>query len=167
MKPSIVLLLCACCIASAETYLRIDGGREHYSELRTNGLPAVVAEPLVARMRADGWTPYVAAPRPADTWCTTHVRTLALTNGVWAEGWTEASVPVALDRARLVGALLAMPDGTNLLSSALSSEPVAAWFSGEPTYVRGSRGAHAVASALGLTPDVLEALVRASLSPSP
>ena len=169
MKTLIVLVLCSCCgaVAPAETYLRIDGGRECYADLLTNGLPAVVAEPLVGRMRADGWAPYVAATRPPDTWCTTHVRTLAITNGVWTEGWTEASVPVPLDRAKLVGAILSFPDGTNLLSRALSSEHVAAWFAGNPTYVRGSLGARAVGAALGITADALEAIVQASLSPAP
>ena len=59
-----------------------------------------------------------------------------------------------------------MPDGTNLLSAALESEPVAAWFAGEPTYVRGSLGAQAVGTALGITPAALEAIVQASLSPA-
>lgn len=170
MKPKhapIAFVLALAVLAPASTFLRIEGGREHYSELATNGLPAVVAEPLVARMRADGWAPYVAAPRPADTWCTTHVRTLALTNGVWTEGWTEASVPVPLDRGRLVGTLLALPDGTNLLASALASEPVAAWFAGTPTYIRGSEGARMVSAVLGLSETNLEALVKASLDPRP
>ena len=166
MKAALPLLLLALA-ASAETFLRIDAGVEHYSTLSTNGLPAEVAAPLRERMIAGGYLPYEPAPRPADTWCTTQVRSLVATNGVYREVWTEASIPVPLDRTRLVAALLALPDGTNLLSAALSSEPVAAWFAGDPTYVRGSLGAEAVGTALGITPDTLEALVRSSLSPAP
>ncbi len=166
MKAVLPIFLLALA-ASAETFLRIDAGVEHYSTLSTNGLPAEIAAPLRERMIAGGYLPYVPSKRPPDTWCTTQLRTLVATNGVWREIWTEASVPVPLDRALLVETLLELPDGTNLLAAALSSEPVAAWFAGEPTYVRGSLGAQAVGTALGLTQDALETIVQASLSPSP
>ena len=154
----------ALCLRSpAETYLRIDGGVEQYSDLATNGLPAEIAAPLRERMIAGGYLPYVPTKRPPDTWCTTQLRTLVATNGTWREVWTEASVPVKLDRTLLVEALLELPDGTNLLAAALASEPVAAWFAGEPTYVRGSPGAQAVGAALGIPQEVLEALAHSSL----
>lgn len=166
MKTVVLFFLLLPLAIAAETFLKIDGGVETYSTLSTNGLPTAVAEPLRARMLAGGYLPYESATRPADTWCTTPIRSLVATNGVWREVWTEASIPVPLDRTRLVAALLAMPDGTNLLSAALESEPVAAWFAGEPTYVRGSLGAQAVGTALGITPAALEAIVQASLSPA-
>lgn len=153
--------------AAADTFLRLDGGVERYSSLDTSALPAAVAEPLRERMLADGWAPYESAPRPPDTWCTTFVRSLVRTNGVWRESWVEASVPVSLDRARLVGTLLALPGGTNLLSAALASEPVAAWFAGEPTYIRGSVGAAAVAAALGIDSDALETIVAIATGNAP
>ena len=159
-----ILVLAAAVAASGETLLRIGGGVEETTELSTNGLPAVVSTPLFERMLADGWAPYRPAPRPADTWCTTSIRTLSFTNGVWREGWEEASIPVALDRTRLVEAVLALPDGTNLLSAAIASEPVATWFAASPTYIRGSQGAQAVSAALGLTTNDLEALVLSCLS---
>lgn len=164
MKTRLILpLVLAAAAATGETYLRIEGGIEHRSELSTNGLPAEIATPLRQRMADAGWLPYVPAVRPPDTWCSTWVRTLAATNGAWHEGWVEASVPVPLDRAALVGTLLALPNGTNLLAVALASEPVAAWFAGEPTYIRGSQGARAIAAALGIDQAMLEALVAASL----
>lgn len=167
MKTAVLLCLVLAGTAMAETFLKVERGVETYSDLSTNGLPAEVAAPLRERMIAGGYLPYAPAARPADTWCTAQVRTLVATNGVWREVWTEASVPVPLDRGRLVAALLALPDGTNLLAAALSSEPVAAWFADEPTYVRGSLGARAVGAALGITSDALEAIVQASLSPAP
>ena len=163
MRTAALLCLLLAFAASAETFLKIEGGVETYSTLSTNALPAAVAEPLRARMMAGGYLPYEPAARPADTWCTTQVRSLVATNGVWREVWMEASVPVPLDRTRLVDALLALPDGTNLLSAALSSEPVAAWFAGTPTYVRGSLGAQAIAAALHLPEEIVEALVRSTL----
>ena len=162
MKTVLPILLLTLA-ASAETFLKIDAGVEHYSPISTNGLPAEIAIPLRERMIAGGYLPYEPAARPADTWCTTQVRSLVATNGVWRETWIEASIPVSLDRTRLVDALLALPDGTNLLSAALSSEPVAAWFAGDPTYVRGSLGAQAIAAALHLPEETVEALVRSTL----
>lgn len=171
--PSLVLrsfsfvLLFAAAAAGGETLLRVRGGVEETTQFSSDGLPEIVVGPLRDRMRADGWAPYVRAERPADTWCSTSVRCLTLTNGVWRESWREASIPVPLDRARLVNALLSLPDGTNLLATAIASEPVAAWFAGEPTYVRGSQGAAAVAAALGVDGETLEALVAASLGIAP
>ncbi|MBQ9727536.1 MAG: hypothetical protein IJV65_08540 [Kiritimatiellae bacterium] len=164
MKSTLSLLLAlVSLVSSAETLLRIRGGVEETTQFSAAGLPDIVAAPLRERMLSDGWAPYVPAEKPSDTWCTTSVRCLTLTNGVWRETWQEASVPVPLDRARLVGTLLALPDGTNLLATALASEPVAAWFAGEPTYVRGSQGAATVSAALGVDAATLEALVAASL----
>ena len=162
-----ILLVAAALCAGGETFLRVEGGVERRSELSTNDLPAEIAVPLRERMVEAGWLPYVPAVKPADTWCSTYVRTLVATNGAWREGWVEASVPVPLDRAALVGAVLALPDGTNLLAAAMASEPVAAWFAEEPTYVRGSVGARTVAAALGVDAATLEALVAASLGIAP
>ena len=157
MKRTILplLLLAAATLASGETFLRVEGGVERRSELATNGLPAEIAVPLRERMIAQGWLPFEPAVKPADTWCSTWVRTLTATNGVWKEGWAEASVPVPLDRVALVGTVLSMPNGTNLLAA------------GEPTYSRGSLGARTVAAALGIDAETLEALVAASLGLAP
>lgn len=153
-----LLLVALLPLAGAETFLRIRSGAEEYSRLDTNSLPAAVLAPLRARMLAEGWAPYESAARPRDTWCTTWARTLALDEGGWHEGWEEAPIPVPLDRGRLVGTILALPAGTNLLAAALASEPVAAWFAGEPTYIRGSDGAAAVAAALGIDAESLETI---------
>ena len=165
MKRTVLpfLLVAAALCAGGETFLRVEGGVESFSELSTNGLPAEIAVPLRERMVEAGWLPYEPAVKPADTWCSTWVRTLTATNGVWREGYVEASVPVPLDRVALVGVVLSLPNGTNLLAAAMASEPVAAWFAGEPTYVRGSLGAQTVAAALGIDQATLEALVSASL----
>ena len=141
------------------TYLRIRNGAEQYAEIETTRLPAEVVAPLVSRMEESGYAPYVPAPRPDDSWCTTWARTLELGGGEWREGWEEIPVPVPVDRERVVAALLALPGGAAKLSAALSSEAVASWLAENPVYVRGSDGARAVAAALGLSEAQLEALV--------
>ena len=169
MKPKLLLALlsAAATFAGGEVFFRVDGGVEWQMVEQTEGLPEEVAVALRDRLLQSGWRPYVRAPKPADTWCTTFVRTLTETNGVWQEGWAEASVPVPLDRVALVGTVLSMPNGTNLLAAAMASEPVAAWFAGEPTYIRGSLGARTVAAALGVDAATLEALVAASIGIAP
>lgn len=165
MKPRLlsVAFLVAAAFAGGETFLRVEGGVEHYSGISTNGMPPEIAVALRERSIAAGWLPYEPAVRPADTWCTTWVRTLTQTNGVWREGFVEAAVPIPLDRSALVSTVLALPNGTNLLAAAFADERTAAWFADAPTYIRGSAGARAIAAALGIDQATLEALVAASL----
>lgn len=154
------LLLLVALPAHGTLFLRIDGGAEQFVSVDTNRLPASVAAPLIDQLSASGYAPFRPSPRPSDTWCTTWTRTIELKNGVWHEGWEESPVPVPVDRERIVAALVELPNGEELLSAALQSEAIAAWFTGDPVYVRGSQGAMAIAGALGISAVDLEALVR-------
>lgn len=143
--------------AAGEVYLKLDGGAELYSTLPAGELPDYLVAPLQARLQEGGYHPFESTPRPPDTWCTSQLRAIVLTNGVYRETWVEAAVPVPLDRGRLVEAILAMPGGTNLLRAAITNAVVAGWFAQDnPTYVRGSEGAEAVGAAMGLTRHELE-----------
>ena len=158
---AIVLVLLACACAAGEL-LRVSGGVEERASV-PEGLPEPIAAAYEAKLREAGFRPVVVATNaPAGCWCTRVVRTLDLdeTNGVWRVGYVEAPEPIRLDRSALVGALLALPDGTNKLAAAMAVPAVAEWFVGAPVYTRGSALALGMQALLGVDRDGLEAIVR-------
>lgn len=156
MKRRILLaLLLVAVSAGAHQLLRVSGGVEETATVPA-GLPASVTNAYVAHLRESGYYPVEEVNAPTNTWCTRAVKTMALTNGAWRVEWIECPVPIPLDRANLCSTILSLPDGTNLLATAMSIPAVADWFVSDPVYVRGSDLALALGTLLGLNQARLE-----------
>lgn len=148
----------------AQQLLRIRGGIEETAFVPEE-LPATVTNAYAAQLYAAGYRPVEASTNsPSESWCTRVVRTISLTNDVYRVEWIECPVPIALDRAKLCNALLSLPDGTNLLATAMTVQAVAEWFVAKPVYVRGSELALGMQRLLGLDQAGLEAVVRTALA---
>lgn len=148
-------------LAGAQQLLRVSGGVEETATVPA-GLPASVTNAYIAHLRAGGFYPIEEVNTPTDSWCTRAVKTMALTNGAWRVEWIECPVPIPLDRANLCSTILSLPDGTNLLATAMSIPAVADWFVSDPVYVRGSELAMAMQQLLGLDQFGLESLLHPS-----
>ena len=163
MKSILVLLALLCSFASAQELLRIVNGTEERASIPA-GLPTSVTNAYAAQLYAAGYRPVETVNAPHSDWCTRAVRTVNLTNDVYRVEWIECPVPTPLDRTRLCNALLALPDGTNLLAAAMSVPAVADWFVSDPVYVRGSDLALALGTFLGLDQASLEEVARKALA---
>ena len=148
-------------VASAQQLMRIANGSEETATIPA-GLPPAVTNAYAAQLHAVGYRPVEVVNEPHADWCTRAVRTVNLTNDVYRVEWIECPVPVPLDRVKLTTAMLGLPDGTNLLASAMSVPAVADWFVADPVYVRGSELALAMQQLLGLDQAGLEALLHPS-----
>ncbi len=165
MKKLVLSLCLFAAAAGAQELLRIVNGVEERASVPA-GLPAVVTNAYAERLYATGYRPIETVNAPHSDWCTRAVRTVNLTNGVYRVEWIECPVPVPLDRVKLTTAMLGLPDGTNLLASAMSVPSVAEWFVSDPVYTRGSELALAMQRLLGLDQASLEALVKPSAADS-
>ena len=162
MKRIGILLIGALgALAGAQQLLRVSGGVEETATVPA-GLPASVTNAYVTHLRESGYYPVKEANAPTNTWCTRAVKTMALTNGAWRVEWIECPVPIPLDRVNLCSTILSLPDGTNLLATAMSIPAVADWFVSDPVYVRGSELAQAMQQLLGLDQSGLESLLHPS-----
>lgn len=159
----ILLVLLVAVSAGAEQLLRVSGGVEETATVPA-GLPASITNAYIAHLRASGFYPIEEVNEPTDSWCTRAVRTMALTNGAWRVEWIECPVPIPLDRASLCSTILSLPNGTNLLATAMSVPAVADWFVSDPVYVRGSDLALAMQRLLGLDQASLEEVARKALA---
>lgn len=164
MKHFALVLVLLVSVASAQQLLRISGGVEETASIPA-GLPSSVTNAYAQQLYAAGYRPIVEVNEPHADWCTRAVRTVNLTNGVYRVEWIECPVPVPLDRVKLTTAMLGLPDGTNLLASAMSVPSVAEWFVSDPVYVRGSELALAMQQLLGLDQAALENLLHPSGTP--
>lgn len=151
--------------ACAQQLMRIANGSEESASIPA-GLPSSVTNAYAQQLYAAGYRPVVEVNEPHADWCTRAVRTVNLTNDVYRVEWIECPVPVPLDRVKLTTAMLGLPDGTNLLASAMSVPSVAEWFVSDPVYTRGSELALAMQRLLGLDQASLEALVKPSAAAS-
>ena len=165
MKKLVLGLCLFAAAAGAQELLRIVNGVEERTSVPA-GLPAVVTNAYAQQLYAAGYRPIVEVNEPHADWCTRAVRTVNLTNGVYRVEWIECPIPVPLDRVKLTTAMLGLPDGTNLLASAMSVPSVAEWFVSDPVYTRGSELALAMQRLLGLDQASLEALVKPSAAAS-
>lgn len=163
MKRILITLLLVAVSAGAQQLLRVSGGVEERATVPA-GLPASVTNAYAAHLRASGFYPVETVNEPTNSWCTRAVKTMALANGVWRVEWVECPVPVQLDRAKLASALLALPDGTNLLATVMAIPAVADWFVSDPVYTRGSSLALAMQQLLGLDQSGLETVARKALA---
>lgn len=163
MKRILLALLLVAVSAGAQQLLRVSGGVEETATVPA-GLPASVTNAYVAHLRASGFYPVEEVNAPTDSWCTRAVKTMALTNGAWRVEWIECPVPIPLDRANLCSTILSLPDGTNLLATAMSIPAVADWFVSDPVYVRGSSLALAMQQLLDLDQSGLETVARKALA---
>lgn len=173
MKRLLLLLVLLCSFASAQELLRIVNGTEERASIPV-GLPTSVTNAYAQQLYAAGYKPLVTIGHPDavdDTddpylrWSTRAVRTLTETNGVWREEWIRCPVPIPLDPVKLCNAVLAMPDGTNLLTAAMAVPAVAEWFVADPVYVRGSELALGMQQLLGLDQAALETLIQPCKAP--
>ena len=155
-----VILAFLCTVALSQELLRIVNGTEERASIPA-GLPVAVTNAYAQQLHAAGYRPVVEVNTARSDWCTRAVRTLTLTNDVWRVEWIECPVPVPLDPVKLCTAVLAMPEGTNRLSAAMSVPAVAEWFVGNPVYTRGSELAGVMQQLLGISSvSNLEALIR-------
>ncbi len=161
MKRILIALFLVAVSAGAQQLLRVSGGVEEPATVPA-GLPASVTNAYAAHLRASGFYPVEEVNEPTDSWCTRAVKTMALTNGAWRVEWIECPVPIPLDRANLCSTILSLPDGTNLLATAMSIPAVADWFVSAPVYVRGSELAYAMQLLLEVDQASLEALLHPS-----